>query len=86
MGLRAHCCGVAWGRSQPGAHHCHSPSRKAHEEGDGHGQAAARQDPEDPPEWEAAPLAPPNLEHHNNNPLNFRRSECTESCYKYFLI
>lgn len=34
-----------------------SPSRKAHEEGDGHGQAAARQDPEDPPEREAAALA-----------------------------
>lgn len=34
-----------------------SPSREAHEEGDGHGQAAARQDPEDPPEREAAALA-----------------------------
>lgn len=74
-----------------GLTHSRSPSRKAHEEGDGHGQAAARQDPEDPPEWQAAPLAasgllPPNFGHHDGNPFNFQRLECTESCYKYFLI
>lgn len=26
------------------------------------------------------------LGHHDSNPFNFQRSECTESCYKYFLI
>lgn len=36
-----------------------SPSREAYEEGDGHGQAAARQDPEDSPEREAAALVAP---------------------------
>lgn len=48
--------GAGWGRSQALTLLPRSPSREAHEEGDGHGQAAARQDPEDPPEWEAAAL------------------------------
>lgn len=53
-GPRGHGCGAGAG-PHPGPPR--SPSRKAHEEGDGHGQAAARQDPEDPPEREAAALA-----------------------------